>query len=269
VRTIMLERQRAIETAHVRIHDSTHDSTCTCCSASAREDGSACALRWAVGSSGCVGAVARVRRFRPEKSFLAGPPRLPTRLDLVHQNTVTPPRPRERGAAPAISRLNTRRTASKRPIVHKAAQRLTNAQSQARSTVVYHHYDDCLANWDAHDPSTCSRRGAGCRSASSHCSRARASKDADRRGDGGASGSQGGTFEAAIAQGTNGCQGTFRCGLPNGKAGGCQGSFVVICWSGRLPSARRCWWLELGQSIHRFVSRQAHRRPIKALPHAE
>ena len=26
----------------------------------------ACALRWAVGSSGCVGAVARVRRFRPE-----------------------------------------------------------------------------------------------------------------------------------------------------------------------------------------------------------
>jgi hypothetical protein len=161
---------------------------------------------------------------------------------------------------------NTRRTASKRPIV---PQRLTNAQSQARSTVVYHHYDDCLANWDAHDPSTCSRRGAGCRSASSHCSRARASKDADRRGDGGASGSQGGTFEAAIAQGTNGCQGTFRCGLPNGKAGGCQGSFVVICWSGRLPSARRCWWLELGQSIHRFVSRQAHRRPIKALPHAE
>ena len=107
MRTIMLERQRAIETAHVRIHDSTHDSTCTCCSASAarernREgihihkvrDGSACALRWAVGSSGCVGAVARVRRFRPEKSFLAGPPRLPTRLDLVHQNTVTSPRPR-------------------------------------------------------------------------------------------------------------------------------------------------------------------------------
>jgi hypothetical protein len=113
VRTIMLERQRAIETAHVRIHDSTHDSTCTCCSASAREDGSACALRWAVGSSGCVGAVARVRRFRPEKSFLAGPPRLPTRLDLVHQNTVTPPRPRERGAAPAISRP--RRTHDGRP----------------------------------------------------------------------------------------------------------------------------------------------------------
>ena len=28
--------------------------------------GRACALRWAVGSSGCVGAVARVRRFRPE-----------------------------------------------------------------------------------------------------------------------------------------------------------------------------------------------------------
>ena len=67
MRTIMLERQRAIETVHVRIHD----STCTCCSASAREDGSACALRWAVGSSGCVGAVARVRRFRPEKFLLA------------------------------------------------------------------------------------------------------------------------------------------------------------------------------------------------------
>ena len=31
--------------------------------------GRACALRWAVGSSGCVGAVARVRRFRPEKFF--------------------------------------------------------------------------------------------------------------------------------------------------------------------------------------------------------
>lgn len=27
--------------------------------------GRACALRWAVGSFGCVGAVARVRRFRP------------------------------------------------------------------------------------------------------------------------------------------------------------------------------------------------------------
>ena len=35
----------------------------------------ACALRWAVGSSGCVGAVARVRRFRPEKFFLRVAPR--------------------------------------------------------------------------------------------------------------------------------------------------------------------------------------------------
>ena len=31
--------------------------------------GRAGAVRWAVGSSACVGAVARVRRFRPEKGL--------------------------------------------------------------------------------------------------------------------------------------------------------------------------------------------------------
>ena len=50
--------------------------------------GFACALRWAVGSSGCVGAVARVRRFRPEKFCLTWtytyPPFLTARAKTFH-----------------------------------------------------------------------------------------------------------------------------------------------------------------------------------------